>query len=250
MEKESIAALAPGPWMWYLNGIWRYLRVTYQRSSSSIAALCLTSPFAGYYLCLELRIVRTWRSVACADIHFFFELWVHKPTSYLSRTKMYQNFIPQVTACQVDACRCPKFSIDYCGRLRLLLCSASRILKCPSSAMIRWAFQLASHLKILPDLKPNAYHMIFRHYQPLKRSSESLPYKIKQGRLVVKIHQKYQLQHPSKIIFWLQPRLDASHHFVKSWAHRSHGIGDQVLGDLRSKIPQGCQLEIQWLPQL
>ena len=86
--------------------------------------------------------------------------------------------------------------------------------------------------------------MIFRHYQPLKRSSESLPYKIKQGRLVVKIHQKYQLQHPSKIIFWLQLRLDASHHFVKSWAHRSHGIGDQVLGDLRSKIPQGCQLEM------
>ena len=138
----------------------------------------------------------------------------------------------------------PKFSIDYCGRLRLLLCSASRILKCPSSATIRWAFQLASHLKMLPDLKPNAYHMIFRHYQPLKRSSESLPYKIKQGRLVVKIHQKYQLQHPSKIIFWLQLRLDASHHFVKSWAHRSHGIGDQVLGDLRSKIPQGCQLEM------
>lgn len=119
---------------------------------------------------------------------------------------------------------------NYCGRLRLLLCSASRILKSPSSATVRWAFWLASYPKVLPDLKPNAiiwYFVIINH---LKRSSESLPYKIKQGRLVVKIHQKYQLQHPSNIIFWLQLRLDASHHFVKSWAHRPHGIGDQVLG--------------------
>ncbi len=77
IKKESIAALAPG------CDIWWYLRVTFeatwnnQYSSSSIAALCITSHFAGYYLCLELGIVR--RMKECGTCGCTFLIWTLGP---------------------------------------------------------------------------------------------------------------------------------------------------------------------------